>query len=162
MSGSWLRKSVSLKLLCAEFGCKPVSWQWCKLVCRYWNRLVKQRHYPLLHDAFIEGLVRWRDVDAFSTAARKSWVCDVMCMLSQCIPAAMYAGLVQAVRNSDWEALPVFVVGDVMREWQRQWWAWPAQDCDPRVVEGTSPCLLYTLDADEQTTRINVIGLGRV
>jgi hypothetical protein len=27
-------------LLLAEFGCRPVLWPWCKLLCHFWDRLV--------------------------------------------------------------------------------------------------------------------------
>src|SRR5512146_3344288 len=69
----------------AEFGCRPVSWQWCKLVCRYWNRLVSQKKYGYLRDAFLSDLAL--ACAAGSGPARcRAWSSDVICMLSQCDP----------------------------------------------------------------------------
>jgi hypothetical protein len=52
VGGQWLRRSTNAKLLMAEFGCRPVSWQWCKWVCQYWNRLASQQQNSLLQHAF--------------------------------------------------------------------------------------------------------------
>jgi hypothetical protein len=58
ISGNWLRKSVSQKLLHVELGCMPVSFTWVKMVCGFWNRLVTQTSAPVLHAAFAENLQR--------------------------------------------------------------------------------------------------------
>ena len=56
VGGSWLRKTVSRKLLHIEFGCLPVSFTWLKMASGFWNRLVKQTSAPVLRAAFVENL----------------------------------------------------------------------------------------------------------
>ena len=56
VGGSWLRKSISQKLLHVELGCMPVSFTWVKMACGFWNRLVCQTSAPILRAAFTENL----------------------------------------------------------------------------------------------------------
>jgi hypothetical protein len=56
ISGNWLRKSVSQKLLHVELGCLPVSFTWVKMVCGFWNRLLTQTSAPVLRAAFTENI----------------------------------------------------------------------------------------------------------
>ena len=133
VAGGWVRKSTPVRLLCAEFGCRPVSWQWCKLLCRYWNRLVKQQHHPLLHDAFIEGLQDWAD-QGFQLGG-KSWSAEVLSMVQTCAPE-VFQQIVQAVRNRHWPSIPTLDSDVILSAWEKSWWVWPDPDCDPRGEEG--------------------------
>ena len=56
VSGTWLRKSVSQRLLHEELGCMPISFTWVKMACGFWNRLVAQTSAPMLRAAFTENL----------------------------------------------------------------------------------------------------------
>ena len=103
VSGDWVRKSTPVKLMLAEFGCRPVSWQWCKLVCRYWNRLVSQSAYGYLKDAFGADLSLACGPDSGRVRCRP-WSSDVLRMLSKCMPE--YACEVKDfVANQQWSML---------------------------------------------------------
>jgi len=125
VASEWLRKSVSTKLLLAEFGCQPVAWQWCKLVCRYWNRLASQDHYPLLRGAFIAEMQR-------AAGGNPGWGLDVLTMLQQC-DASVHDSVVQAVADGDWDHLPQLSSSVILQQW-RAWWDWPDRGCDPRTA----------------------------
>ena len=124
-------------MLLAEFGCKPVSWQWCKLVCRYWNRLVQQSQYQLLREAFLTDLAY---ACSAGTRRRKSdaWCCDVMAMFERCVPA--YADEVHGlVRAQSWHLLKPVDVDKVLDAWAAAWWHWPQVDVNPRLMPGLEP-----------------------
>jgi hypothetical protein len=74
VTGNWVRKSVSTQLLCAEYGCRPVAWRWCKLVCRCWNRMPDTK-YSLLRDAFREDLAH--AVHLRPSSRDQSWCFEV-------------------------------------------------------------------------------------
>lgn len=129
VAGGWLRKSINTKLLLAEFGCQPVSWQWCKLVCRYWNRLVDQEHYPLLCRAFRAEMQQ-------ACQGVAGWGRDVLCMLHQVDPDT-HAEAVEAIQAQEWDQIPQLNESGLLGLWRQHWLVWPAADCDPAVETGT-------------------------
>lgn len=129
VAGGWLRKSVNTKLLLAEFGCQPVSWQWCKLVCRYWNRLATQEHYPLLCCAFRAEMQQ-------ACQGVAGWGKDVLCMLQQVVPD-VHATAVEAIQAQEWAQVPQLNESGLLESWQRAWLVWPSADCDPATEDGT-------------------------
>lgn len=122
VAGEWVRKSVSTKLLLAEFGCQSVAWQWCKLVYRYWNRLASQDQYPLMRDAFIAELQR-------AVGGNPGWGLEVLTMLQQC-DEGVYESVVQAVADGEWEHVPQSCSSVILQQW-RQWCGWSDQGSDP-------------------------------
>ena len=140
IGGQWLRRSTNTKLLMAEFGCRPVSWQWCKLVCRYWNRLVSQRHNPLLQSAFRAEL----DQAAQGVAG---WGRDVLRMIQQVAPETATAAT-EAISSQQWDQLPQLQVDEFMLSWRRVWWTWPAAGCDPAVEPGPLAAYVAWMSAD--------------
>jgi hypothetical protein len=140
VAGEWLRKSTSTKLLLAEFGCRPVSWQWCKLLCRYWNRLSRQRFYPLLVNAFRAELQQACDGVA-------GWGRDVLCMMQQVAPD-VGAAIVSAVESQEWDRLPQLQTDTFLQAWQQEWWSWPAANCDPATETGSLAAYVAWMTAD--------------
>jgi hypothetical protein len=143
-----VRKSVSTQLLCAEYGCRPVAWRWCKLVCRYWNRMLNTK-YSLLRDAFREDLAH--AVHSRPSSRDQSWCFEVLQVLRKCVPDTAQA-VCSAVVEGRWDAVPQIDVASVLQAWKDAWWVWP-QDTDPRESSGTAAayCQWMSTDVDQPT-----------
>jgi hypothetical protein len=146
VTGNWVRRSVSTQLLCAEYGCRPVAWRWCKLVCRYWNRVLNTK-YSLLRDAFHENLAH--AVHLRPSSRDQSWCFEVLQMLRKCVPDIAQA-VSMAVVEDRWEDVPQIDVTRVLQAWKDAWWVWP-QDADPRESSGTAAayCQWMSTDVDQ-------------
>ncbi len=124
----------------AEFGCRPVSWQWCKLVCRYWNRLVSQRQNPLLQSAFRAELYQ-------AVQGVAGWGRDVLLMVQQVAPETADAAI-EAISSQQWDQLPQLQVDEFMQLWRDVWWTWPAAGCDPALETGQLAAYVAWMSAD--------------
>jgi hypothetical protein len=107
VGGQWLRRSTNTKLLMAEYGCRPVSWQWCKLVCRYWNRLASQQQNPLLQSALRAELEQ-------AVQGLAGWGRDVLRMVQQ-VPEL--AAAAEAVSSQQWDQIPQLHVDEFLNSW---------------------------------------------
>jgi hypothetical protein len=132
-----LLKSVGTQLLFAEYGCRPVAWCWCKLVCIYWNRVLQTRH-ALLREAFrgvtSEDLAHV--VQLRPTSRDHSWCFEMLRMLRKCVPATALA-VCLAVAKGRWQDVSQVDVAIVLQAWKNAWWVWP-RDADPRHSSGTA------------------------
>ena len=146
VGGVSIRNSVPVKLLMAEFGCRPVSWQWCKLVCRYWDRLVSQSTYPYLQDAFRADLEMACNPGAGHVRC-SAWCSDVLCMLSWCDPEYVDE-LRSVVSRREWNQLEPLDIEHIMEQWQQAWWVWPDTVGDPRVTGGVEQVYASWMSGD--------------
>jgi hypothetical protein len=143
---------VNTQLLCAEYGCRPVAWRWCKLVCKYWNRLLRTQ-YSVLRDAFREDLTH--AVQLRPTSRDQSWCFEVLQMLRKCVPATA-AAICEAVSEDKWQDVPQIDVAAVMQAWKDAWWVWP-RDADPRHSSGTTAayCQWMSTDVNQPAPYVN-------
>lgn len=146
VTGTWIRKCVSHKIVMAEFGCKPVAWKWCELICNYWNRLLKSPKDEWLYHAFVgdlsmtvasplqRGLTQQRKVYG------QLWCDDVLDMFRKCMPE--YATTVErCVQYNTIDQIPPIHVNVAMGNIQRAWWVWPQPNTDPRTTDSANVTL---------------------
>jgi hypothetical protein len=138
VSGAWIRKCISSKLVLAEFGCTPIAWKWCRLVCNYWNRLLQSPEEEYLYHAFVGDLCTTvsSQPSAGNTRHDKQagqlWCQDVMCMFEKCVPNYVEAVKV-CVRSNQIQNIPPVAVDEVLDKIEQQWWTWPVKGLDPRT-----------------------------
>lgn len=121
----------------AEMGCKPVSFHWCKLVCRYWNRLVSQSSYPLLTEAFHENLAMTKEARFWG------WSSDALQLLRSCVPE--HAGDVAGcIDSGSMDTLGLVDEDAVMDAWSASWEKCWETTADPRAAASSEVlCATY-------------------
>ena len=124
-----------------------MSWQWCKLVCRYWNRLVTQTHYPFLREAFLADLHHAVSSQQTHISRTQAWCTNVLHMLKKCLPQT-HDAVCEAVLNCAWDDIPSLDVDDVLTAWRTAWCTWPEDPCDPRTLSGTVPAYWKWMSSD--------------
>ena len=129
VSGTWLRKSVSQRLLHEELGCMPVSFTWVKMACGFWNRLVAQTSAPMLRAAFTENLEL-----SIVAGHGRLWSAEMMKCLKDVVPdyAEKVTSLVLNRSVTEIERVDTEVV---LGTWGSKWTAcWCDLPEDPRVA----------------------------
>lgn len=146
VTGTWIRKCVSHKIVLAEFGCEPVAWKWCQMVCNYWNRLLESPEEEYLYQAFVGDLcmaVNTPMQRGFTQQKKESgqlWCHDILDMFRRCLPE--YASTVErCVRYNIIDQIPPLQDNVAMGNIKREWWVWPERDTDPRTADSANVTL---------------------
>jgi hypothetical protein len=78
VAGVWVKRSTALRVLSAEYGCRPMAFHCFKAICRYWNKLVTQPATSYLGAAFRENLSM-----ASNHGAQGVWSAEVLGALAE-------------------------------------------------------------------------------
>ena len=145
VSGTWLRKSVSQRLLHEELGCMLVSFTWVKMACGFWNRLVAQTSAPMLRAAFTENIEL-----SIVAGHGRLWSAEMMKCLKDVVPdyAEKVTSLVLNRSVTEIERVDTEVV---LCTWGSKWTAcWCDLPEDPRVASSdqVSYAIYYTWMAE--------------